>query len=192
MTTVFDEALLTGVYAAAYTPQNELAANTVLPQNFTLVSESGETAVITEAYYYAEANQVKLILETANAGSEELWNLASTGLLDTEGNQVNTAEGITLFKEAEISYGTAQVSSVTFFENGVPTLSTANKDGIIAVVRIANTTGESVSGMVKLYDGNTLVAECNCSIESESFTEVSIDISEHNFTNEASLSLSAS
>lgn len=180
------------MYAAAYTPQNELAANTVLPQNFTLVSESGETAVITEAYYYAEHNQVKLILDTTNAGTGEMWNLTSTGLLDTEGNSVETSEKVTLFKETEVSYGTAEISSVTFFENGVPTLSTVNKDGIIAVVRIANTTGESVSGMVKLYDGNTLVAECNCSIESESFTEVSIDISEHNFTNEARLSLSAS
>lgn len=180
------------MYAAAYTPQKELAASTVIPKNFTLMSDSGKTTAITEAYYYAEDNQVKFVLETANSDIYELWNLTSTGVLDTEGNSVDASGKLTLFKESDISYGTAQVSAITFLENGIPTSDLVNKTGIVAIVRIANTTGKMVSGRVELYDGASLVAEANCSIESESFTEVSIDISEHNFTNEARVAFSAS
>lgn len=180
------------MYAAAYTPQIKLAANTVFPKNFTLISESGETAAITDAYYYVEDNQVKFILEATNAGAQEIWNLTSTGVLDTEGNSADTAGKLTLFQESEISYGTAQVSAVTFLENGVPTTEVVNKSGIVAVVRISNTTGKAVSGKVKLFDGNSLIAERDCSIESESFAELSIDISEHSFVNEANVEFSVS
>lgn len=180
------------MYAAAYTPQNKLAANTVLPENFTLVSESGEVAAITDAYYYAEENQVKFILEAKNAGAQEIWNLTSTGVLDTEGNTAAAAGELTLFRESEISYGSAQVLAVTFLENGVPTSEVVNKSGIVAVIRISNTTGEAVSGKVRLFDGSSLVEERDCSIESESFTELSIDISEYIFTDEASVEFSVS
>ncbi len=180
------------MYAAAYTPQIKLAANTILPENFTLESESGEVAAITEAYYYAEDNQIKFVLEATNAGSQELWNLTSTGVLDTEGNSANTAGELTLFQESEISYGSVQISAVTFLENGVPTSKVVNKNGIEAVIRISNTTGTAVSGKVKLFDGNALIAERDCIIESESFAELSIDISEHNFINEANVEFSAS
>ena len=178
------------MYAAAYTPQQTLAANTVVPQNFTLVSESGETAAIKDTYYYAEDNQVKLVIEATNAGSQELWNLTSTGVLDTEGNSVNTAGELTLFRESEVSYGSVQVSAVTFLENGVPTSEVANKSGIVAVIRISNTTGDAVSGKVKIFDGASIIAERDCSIESESFAEISIDISEHSFINEANVEFS--
>lgn len=181
-----------GVYATAYTPQNKLAANTVLPKNFTLVSESGEVAAITEAYYYAENNQVKFIVEATNAGAQELWNLASTGVLDTEGNAANAAGELTLFRESDISYGSVQVSAVTFLEDGVPTLEVVNKSGIVAVIRISNTTGKTVSGKVKLFDGKSLIAEKDCIIESESFDELSIDVSEHSFINEANVEFSVS
>lgn len=181
-----------GVYATAYTPQNKLAASTVLPKNFTLVSESGQVAAITEAYYYAENNQVKFIVETKNAGVQELWNLASTGVLDTEGNAANAAGELTLFRETDISYGSVQVSAVTFLEDGVPTVDVVNKSGLVAVIRISNTTGKAVSGKVRLFDGNSVVAERNCTIESESFEELSIDISEHSFKNEARVEFSVS
>ena len=180
------------MYATAYTPQAELAASTLLPENFTLTSQSGATAEITEVYYYAEGNQVKLVAEAREGFSCESWTLSGTGLLDVDGNTADITTGIYLFRESEVAYGSFAISAVTYLKDGMPVSNVSGQSGITAAVRLCNTAGVLQNGVLRLYDGENCIAESACSAESESFTEVLLYADGHSFAGEATVVLTAS
>lgn len=184
MPTAFNEDDVVGVYAAAYTPQAALAAATVLPQSFSLVSQSGAVAKISEAYYYPEANRVKLVATAKAGAARESWQLSSTGVTDTEGATANAAARVYLFGELPIAYGETAVSSFTLLKNGVPVKSAVGQSGLVAAVRICNATGTAQSGYVRIYDGDTQVSAQAFSVQNEGFCEITADVSGHTFANE--------
>ncbi len=187
--TVFDPSEFIGVYALTYTPASELAGDTVCAENYTLTSDKTSRINILDTYYYPGENQVKLIIETKKAAAGAPCRLTSENLLNTEGQTTDCDETVYLFSENEVSYGTVDISAVSYLIGNVPAGNTSGKSGITVVVRLSNTTGVTQQGTVAVFDGGEAVVSAPYSVDSEGFAEITLDASAHTFTTQATINI---
>ena len=187
--TVFDPSEFIGVYALTYTPASKLAGDTVCAENYTLTSDKTSSIDILDVYYYPGENQVKLTIEAKKTAAGAPCRLTSEDLLDTEGQTADCDETVYLFSENEVSYGTVDISAVSYLKDGVPVGNTTGESGITVVVRWSNTTGEAQQGTITVFDGGAAVASAQYSVDSEGFAEITLDTSAHTFTTQATISI---
>lgn len=169
------------MYTVVYTPENELAGNTVIADNFTLAGDD-TVAEVKESYYYPANNQVRLLALVDTADINTPLNLKSVNVKDTEGNNADVDTTVYLLSEENIEVGALAIQSYRFISGGAAVSDVTNKTGISILVCVANATTGAKRGTVTVYDGTTVCGEAEFNVKNEGVVWLTVDTTSHTFT----------
>lgn len=167
----------------SYTLNAPVSAATVLPSNFLLTY--GENLIDAKnVIYYPAKNLLYIETDFVSSIEDEYVALSTNGILNTNSESADFSGKASLMRLLQLSPHTAGTSAVYCMLGDEPLYNLLGRTGITVVVRIANSTAADVTGLkVKVYDGDTFVAEESASVASEDFTDIVINTNNHTFSN---------
>lgn len=169
------------MYAVAYTPQSTILSSCIVPENFTLTALNGSDIEVGDVFYYPEQNQILICAEDTQT-YRKIVTVNGSNLTDINGSTANFSIDDTLTRLYDVNYGEIGVSRISYYCGDTPVSGIVGRNGIKVCVRVCNTTANDANNIpVSLYDGETLVAESEVSVNSEGYAEVTIDCGSHSF-----------
>ena len=105
----------------------------------------------------------------------------SSNLTDVNGNATVLSFASVALDKAETEPESVGGTAIFFKKNGQYVDDIAQQTGITTVVRIANATGTTKNGNVKIYDNNILCGTNNFTVNGDSVEYIEVDTLAHSF-----------
>ncbi|MBQ7108735.1 MAG: hypothetical protein IJN99_00030 [Clostridia bacterium] len=175
----YRESQLTTASVLGLSTQN-LAAASVRTENFSVLDAYNGAVGVNDVYYNPRTGEIELDV-TLNEAAKNKAVTVSSNLTDVNGNATVLSFASVALDKAETEPESVGGTAIFFKKNGQYVDDIAQQTGITTVVRIANATGTTKNGNVKIYDNNILCGTNNFTVNGDSVEYIEVDTLAHSF-----------